>query len=260
METIAITIQKGGTGKTTTSSALASGLTAAGQRVLLVDMDPQQNLSYSSGVDVLDIPCTLYDVWKGNRRIQDAIQTVNLQTDIITGGLALASADFEFSGTVGREQLLKRSISQVSDRYDYCILDCPPSLGLLTMTALTAADKVIIPMTVDALAIQGLAHLWGFIQNVKEYCNPGLIVSGILLTMYEPGTITTKALESQIVSFADQAGIRLFHARIRKSQAIRTAQAQQSTDIYNRTAQVKAAADYRLFVAELMTMKESEEK
>lgn len=257
MQILAFMIQKGGTSKTTSCSALAHGLTAKGKTVLLIDLDPQQNLSFAEGVNVLDIPCTLYEVWKDHKPIKDAIQPVNLALDIITGGLSLASADFEFSGAVGREQLLKRSIDQLSADYDYCIVDCPPSLGLLTMNAATAADQVIIPMTVDALAIQGLSQLWGFLANIRTFCNPGLSVAGILLTKYDDRTLTTKGLENLIVQSADQAGTKVFQNRIHKSQAIETAQSLQTTDVYSQNA--RAAADYRSFTGELLEELEREE-
>ena len=266
MKTIAIMIQKGGTGKTTTVSALASGLNSAalasglnstGKTVLLVDLDPQQNLSFAEGVDLISIPCTLYDVWKGKQAIDQAVQTIRPGRDIITGGLQLASADFEFSGAVGREQLLKRSLDQIAGQYDYCLIDCPPSLGLLSMNACTACNSILIPMCVDALSIQGLTQLWDFIRNIKTYCNPDLTVCGILLTQYDDRTLTTKALESQIIQSAQQAGTKVFTTRIHRSQAIRTAQAQRAIDIYDSTA-VRAAVDYRSLTQEIITALESE--
>ena len=254
MKIIALTIQKGGVSKTTTTAALASGLVSAGKRVLLVDLDPQQNLSFSEGINVLNIPFTLYDVWKGSATIEDAIQQISLQLHIITGGLQLTSADFEFASVVGREQLLKHNLEKVFDRYDYCLIDCPPSLGLLTMTAATAADYIIIPMTVDALAIQGLSQLWGFIRNIKTYCNAHLSIAGILLTQYDPRATTTKGLEDQIITFSQRIGSRVFDTRIHKSQAIRTAQAMGSTDVFLKSA--KAAVDYRNFSNELLNIVE----
>jgi len=247
MRTIAFMIQKGGTGKTTSVAALAAGIHGTGKTVLLIDLDPQQNLSFVEGLDVLNIDATLYNAWKGERKIQEAVQPIRTGMDIITGGLALASADFEFSGKAGREQLLKKSLEPIRDRYDYCIVDCPPSLGLLTMAAATAADGVIIPMTCDALALQGLAQLWGFLGDIRTYCNPDLSVLGILLTQYDERTITTKAMEQQIIGAADQIGVRVYDTRIHRSAAIRTAQAAQM-DIFEKTS--RAANDYKAFVRE----------
>ena len=256
MHVIATMIQKGGTGKTTSTAALASGLTSSGKNVLLVDLDPQQNLSFAEGLDVLNIPATLYEVWKGLSSLEDAIQHISLQLHIITGGLSLTSADFEFSNLVGREQLLKRNLNELSNRYDYCLIDCPPSLGLLAMNAATAANNILIPITVDALAIQGLTQLWDFISNIKIYCNSDLSIVGILLTQYDPRTMTTKGLEDQITHFSQLVGTRVFNAKIHKSQAIRTAQATQTTDVFYKS--VKAAADYRDFTEELLNIIEGD--
>ena len=253
MKTIAFMQQKGGVAKSTSTAALAYDLNAVGKNVLVMDADPQQNLSFIMGANVLEIDGTLYDVWKGTRSITEVIQSVRVGIDLITGGLALASADFEFSGTVGREQLLKRCLADVSG-YDYILIDCPPSLGLLTMTAATAADDVIIPMCVDILSIQGMTQLFDFLDSIKEYCNASLSVAGILLTVYDDTVLTTKGLESQIQEIADSHGIKVFDTRIHKAQAIKTAQARQDFDIFGKRS--RAATDYRSFTAELLTMYE----
>ena len=249
MRTFSFMIQKGGTAKTTSTAALAEGLHGSGKTVLLIDLDPQQNLSFVEGMDVLQIDRTLYDVWKGEVTIQDAIHCIKTGLDIITGGLALASADFEFSGKAGREQLLKRSLDGIRNEYDYCLVDCPPSLGLLTMAAATAADGVVIPMTCDALSLQGLSQLWSFLGDIRTYCNNNLTVSGILLTQYDERTITTKALEQQIIAAAEQAGTKVYDTRIHRSAAIRTAQAAQA-DIFGKPS--RAADDYMQFTMEFL--------
>lgn len=249
MRTITIMIQKGGTGKTTSAAALAAGLHGTGKTVLLVDLDPQQNLSFVEGLDVLSIDATLHDVWTEKKTIREAVQPVRTGMDIITGGLSLASADFEFSGRAGREQLLKRSLEPIREKYDYCLVDCPPSLGLLTMTAATAADGVVIPMTCDALALQGLTQLWGFLGDIRTYCNPVLSVLGILLTQYDERTITTKAMEQQIIEAAGQIGVKVYDTRIHRSAAIRTAQAAQMDMFYKAS---KAGDDYKAFTAEFI--------
>lgn len=254
MKTIAIMIQRGGVAKTTTTTALGAGLNANGKRVLLIDLDPQQNLSFAENIDVFSPVPTLYDVFMG-QPIEDAIQpTQTPNRYVITGGLKLASADLTFSGTVSREYLLKRNLDRLQDRFDYCLIDTPPGLGLLTMNAATAADHVIIPLGLDALSLQGLSHLWGFISDVQRYCNPDLDISGILLTQYDARTIVTQALEEQVQQIAEQHDTKVFNARIRRSQAIRTAQAMQTIDVYYSKA--KAAIDYRAFTAEVLEMYE----
>lgn len=252
MITIAVMMQKGGVGKTTTAQALAAGLHARGHTVLIVDLDPQQNLTFAEGVDPYsEDMITLYDVLQGGASITDAVQSVMIGLDIITGGLALASADMQFSGAIGREQLLKKQLVKVRGSYDYCLIDCPPSLGLLSMCAAVAADTVLIPMTVDILALQGLSHLYNFLQSIQAYYNPELTISGILLTLYNDKAVTTKALEEQIHATADDMGTRVYNTRVHRSQAIQTAQAARQIDVYGRT-HIKAVKDYQKFTEEFM--------
>lgn len=252
MRTIAFIMQKGGVGKSTSAAALAYGLENRGNRVLMIDADPQQNLSFIVGADVTSIDATLYDVWHGKVPIGYAVHMVEFSLDLITGGLALASADFEFSGKPAREQLLARSLQPIRDKYDYIIIDCPPSLGLMTMTAATAADSIIIPCGTDILSLQGLVQLWDFIDNIRLYCNADLDVDGILLTMYDDNVQTTKILESQIENIAALQETRVFNTKIHRSQAIKTAQAKRDITVFDRKS--RAAADYNTFVVELLNI------
>ena len=145
MEIVTLTNQKGGVAKTTTSYALGVGLYNAGKRVLLVDMDAQSNLSFTAGVDLNNLQTSLYDVFKGKADIKAAIQPLKVNgLDIVTSGIEMAGADMEFIG-IGRENIISEQLEKVEDNYDYCIIDTPPTLGVLTMNALTASDKAIIP-------------------------------------------------------------------------------------------------------------------
>ena len=249
---IACLQQKGGVGKTASCSALGRCLAEKGKRVLMIDLDPQMNLSFINGVNVQNVPYTISMVWDGKASIQDAVQPVILPNlDIITGGLSLASADMQYSGRMGREKLLEVALEPIRNQYDYILIDCPPYLGLLTMAAATAATEIIIPTTCDVLAIQGLSQLWGFIQNIHKYCNTSLQVSGILLTMYDKTLLTTKGLENQIETAAITAGTKVYNTRIRYSQAIQTAQARRDTSIYGKV-RVNAIADYMSFADEVI--------
>lgn len=254
MKTISTMIMKGGTGKTTSVSAIASGLTAAGKTVLLVDLDPQQNLAYVEGVDISDIPCTLYDVWTEGEDIRNAVQSVSVGKDIVTGGIQLINAAVDFAEVKDNYRLLQNSLKQIQDKYDFCLIDCPPGLGLLAMNAATASDDIIVPMTIDALSITGLSQLWEFVRNVKAYCNPDVSVAGVIITKYDSRTTLTKVMEPQIEQTALQAGTKVFRSRIHASQAITTAQALQDTSVYRKSS--RAAKDYRELVSELLSMYE----
>ena len=254
METriICIMQQKGGVGKTMTTAALGRCLAARGERVLLLDCDPQQNLTLINGLSCTDILHTLHDVFTGQASIQDAIRPVLLPSlDLITGGLRLASFDMQFGGQLGREHLLSRALQPIKDNYDYIIIDTPPSLGLMSVTAATAANEIIIPMDCSILAIQGLSQLWEFLNNIRSYYNTKLRINGILLTMYDSRSLTTKGLEHQIETAATAAGSKVYQTRIRFSQSIKTSQARQDTSLYSKS-NINAIQDYMDFAAEVI--------
>lgn len=248
MKTIALSNQKGGVAKTTTSGVLASGLSGKGFRVLAVDLDPQSNLGFSSGADLLNMPFTLYDVFKETTDLRSVIQ--HLDTfDIVIGGLSLASADMDFTET-GREYLLKEALESVSDDYDFCLLDCPPTLGILTVNALTAADSLIVPITADAYSIQGLSRLKQLIDRVRKYSNRGLKIEGLLITRYDK-TNVTKALTDQIRQVADGLNTKVFSQPIRNSVAVRESQLLKS-DLFTDAPRANATKDYAAFIEELL--------
>lgn len=249
MKTVVFSNQKGGVGKTTSASALAAGLTSRGYRVVAVDLDPQCNFCLSSGVDMLTAERTLYDVFKGSAAVTDVIVS-GLGYDIIPGGLTLAAADMDFT-QAGREYMLREALEAVNDRYDYAIVDTPPTLGILTTNALTAADGVIIPLTADVYALQGLSQLNGLIMNVRKYCNRDLKIYGILLTKYNERQNVSKAMRDQIDGAAAQIGTRVYNSAIRESVAVREAQLLQS-DFLKEAPNANAAIDYEAFIDEFL--------
>lgn len=250
MITIVLSNQKGGVAKSTTAATLANGLFNRGKRVLMIDEDPQSNLSYMSGVNLLKVQNTLYDVFSGEITLQDAIQPLKIGLDIVTGGLQLTAADSQFTQT-GREYMLREALEAVQDSYDYCVIDTSPNLGILTTNALTAADYIVIPMTADALALQGMMQLNGFITNVRKYCNQNLQIAGILLTMYNDRARLSRALEDQINATAEAMGTKVFNARIRRTQAVSDAIAVQA-DIYEQAPNATATEDYSAFTDEFI--------
>ena len=249
MKTVVFSNQKGGVGKTTSAAALAAGLSSRGYKVVAVDLDPQCNFCLSSGVDMLTVKHTLYDVFKGDAQVDDVI-VPGLGYDIIPGGLALAAADMEFTQT-GGEYMLSEALEAVSDRYEFAVIDTPPTLGILTINALTAADGVIIPLTADVYALQGLNQLNGLIHSVKKYSNKGLKIFGLLLTKYNERQNVTKALRDQVEAAAGQLGTKLFKTAIRESVAVRESQLLHS-DFLKEAPNANAAIDYEAFITEFI--------
>lgn len=250
VKVITLSNQKGGVSKTTTAAALASGLSHRGFRVLAVDLDPQCNLSVGAGVDVLNVSGTLYSVFKGETDVEAAIYKSEIGYSVLPGGLALAGADMEFTHT-GREFMLSEALERVSEAFDYCVIDTPPTLGILTTNALAASQAVIIPLTADAYALQGLTQLNGLIQNVRKYCNRGLTVAGLLLTRYSDRQNVSKAIRSQIEAKAAEIGTQVFKTTVRESVAVREA-ALLRADIFTEAPKANATLDYTAFIDEVM--------
>ena len=179
---IALTNQKGGVGKTTTCCAICGGLAQMGKKVLAIDLDPQGNLSFSLGIDDEEA-YTIYDVFKGNCDISDAIQKGDI-CDVIPSNILLSGVELELTG-VGREYILREQMETIRDEYDYILIDCAPSLGLITVNCLTAADSVIIPVQCEYFALEGISKLLNTIKIIKSKLNPRLEIEGFLLTMYD---------------------------------------------------------------------------
>lgn len=250
MITLTLSNQKGGVAKTSTSNALAAGLYNRNCKVLAVDLDPQCNLSFSCGVDMLNTEKTLFDVFKGNAEVRETIIPLKLGFDLLPGGLTLAGADMDFTQT-GREYMLSEALETVSGEYDFCIIDTPPTLGILTVNALTAADYVIVPMTADIYALQGLTQLNALIQNVRRYCNKGLKIAGILLTRYNDRQIISKTLKTNIGQAAERLSTEVFKTYIREGVAVRETQLLQS-DLFTDAPKANVTQDYNNFIDELL--------
>lgn len=199
--TIAIANQKGGVGKTTTTINFSASLASRGFRVLLVDFDPQGNASSGVGWPASRTNQTIYDALTGTP-IRDVIQATEIQTLFVApANMELVGAEIELIGTESRERYLERTLAPVRGEYDYIIIDCPPSLGLLTLNALVAADSVIVPMQAEYFALEGLSALSSTIEKVRAAYNAKLEIDGVLFTMFDLRTNLSVQVRDEVVAF-----------------------------------------------------------
>ena len=186
---IAIANQKGGVGKTTTAINLSSCLADKGQRVLSIDMDPQGNMTSGLGVDKDEVEKTVYDLIIGEAKIDEVIQkNVMDNLDVIPTNIDLSAAEIELIGIDDKEYIVRNAVHKVKDDYDFIIIDCPPSLSMLTINAMTTADSVIVPIQCEYYALEGLSQLMHTVQLVKERLNPVLEMECVVFTMYDART------------------------------------------------------------------------
>jgi chromosome partitioning protein len=244
---IAFANQKGGVAKTTTALNLAVAFKESGHRVLAVDMDPQGNLTMSQGVDPDKVEKSMFDVLVHRIPIRDVI--VEREIDVAVASIDLAGAEIAMSTQIGRERALQKSLEEVKDDYDFVCIDTPPSLGLLTVNALTAANKVIVPVQCEYLSMRGLVQLQNTLQMIRENLNPGVEIEGILPTMLDSRTVHAK---EAVEILEENFGELVFKSRIRK--AIKFAEAPvRGASVIKYDPKSKAAGAYRELAKEVLT-------
>jgi len=249
MKTIAIINQKGGVGKSTTASAIGAGFIREGARALFVDLDPQCNLGYLMRADItgLTTPSAL-DVLQGNATAADAIQKTD-QGDIVAAAPSLAGADVVLTAT-GKEYRLREALETLAGQYDFCVIDTPPALGILTVNALTACNGCIIPAQADFLSLQGIGQLHKTIETVRKYCNPGLKVFGIVLTRYNARAVISREVTAMMEETAAALQTKVYKTRIRECTAIKEAQAMRQS-VFDYSPKSNASTDYSKLLKEI---------
>ncbi len=247
MEVVTITNQKGGVGKTTTAQILANGLAHLKNRVLVIDLDSQVNLTFASGLNPNEAGTDIYTLFRGKASSLQAVQKSPLGFDIIPGSVNLAGADMEFS----KPDMLKTILEPLKEKYDYCVIDTPSAFGIMVINALTASDKVIVPMGIDVFSLQGFSLLQNLIDQTRKRSNPDLKIDGLLLVKYDPRVIIDKSLKEGIEEITKQFGTRLYKTCIRTSVAIKEIQFSQA-DIFAAYPRHNLTRDYKAFIKEFL--------
>ncbi|MCF7956939.1 MAG: ParA family protein [Phycisphaerae bacterium] len=261
MRIISVTNQKGGVGKTTTTVNLAGGLSDLGQKVVLIDMDPQAHLTTSFGINPDETPLSCYELLTESQPLDAALVEIRPNLKLLSSGLNLAAAEQELISVVGRETILRDAIADYRHECDYILIDCPPSLGMLTLNALAASKELFIPVQPHFLSLQGLSQLLESILVVQKRINPDLCVSGLLFCMFDRRLSLTSEIVSDIEEFFKNQrdhqcpwqAIRIFNSRIRRNVKLAESPSYGQT-IFEYDKQSIGAEDYASLIQEILEM------
>jgi chromosome partitioning protein len=244
MKTICLLNHKGGVGKTTSVACIGAGLALRGKRVLVIDLDPQTNLTESMGVK--NHPLSIYDAMSSGKSLP--IVAVKENLSVVPSALNLAGLELEIAARMSRETILRRLIEPLKSQFDYAVIDCPPSLGLLTINGLVAADEVLIPLEAEFLAYRGIDTIVGIIETVRTHFNQKLYISGVFLTKYNRQRILTKSIREEVAQYFGDV---LFVNNVRVNVALAEAPAN-GQDIFTYAPESNGAEDYLAIVDELL--------
>jgi chromosome partitioning protein len=265
MRALAILNQKGGVGKTTTAVNVSAALARLGKRVMLIDLDPQAHATLNLGIELGDGEASVYDVLGNRRSVMEALRYVTDNYMILPSHVDLVAADLELAEQNERETVLKRAVAPLIGDVDFCVIDCAPSLGLLSVNALTTANEVIIPLQPHFLALQGLGKLLETVMLIAQDLNPTLRVSGILFSMFETGTRLAQEVTGDVEQFIAEAeadapwrGATVFKTRIRRNIKLAEAPSFGQT-IFDYAPSSNGAEDYTQLVEEILAMPSVEE-
>jgi len=261
MRSIAIINQKGGVGKTTTAVNLSAALAAKGLRVGLIDLDPQAHASLHLGIDLQQSFPSVYDLLTSEKSLRDIWQPVGENLSVASSHIDLAAAEVELAGVVGREVILRDKLELERAEFDYVLIDCPPSLGILTLNALSALDDVFLPLQPHFLALHGLSKLLQTIDLVARRLNDRLRLAGVILCLYDSGTRLAAEVTADVKEFFHQErskdnawqGVHLFQSRIRRN--IRLAEAPSfEQSVFQYAPQSAGAKDYQALADEMISL------
>ena len=265
MRTITVMNQKGGVGKTTTSVNLAAGLANLGKRVCVVDLDPQGHASLHLGVEAFENCPTVYDIFAGDKTFAEVRKMVNSHLWVVPSNIDLAAAEMELADVPNRELLLRNAFDNqaISELFDYIIMDCPPSLGVLTVNSLTASSEVFIPLQPHFFALQGMSKLFETCALVRQRLNPKLRVTGIVMCLYESGTRLASDVTDDLNTFLENsgpdapwAGAKMFRNKIRRN--IKLAEAPSfGQSIFDYAPSCPGSQDYSGLAEEVLEMEDA---
>ena len=250
MKIVSVSNIKGGVGKTTTAAVLAVGLAEKGYKVLMIDSDPQTNLTMCFIQEQADCKPSLYHVYSNGEAVDDVKVAVKENLDLIIGDFELCNADMQFT-KAGRLKMLKKAIQNIDGEYDFVVIDTPPNLGILSLNAFIASNYVLVPMTVDSFSLKGVRLLKQTLEDVAGETEKELPVVGILLTRYNSRTNVSRLLEKSLSAAAGLLGTKVFENRIRQAVVLQECQIAKE-DLFSYAANAKVTEDYRGFIDEFL--------